>query len=131
MKSLRILITDDNHDVANGMSRLLRVLGHDTYVAFDGATAIRLAKTVRPEVALLDLELPDISGYQVCQRIKAHLGNKLLAAIAISGLGSEAARTESLRSGFDQHWVKPAQIEDLERALSALMQEPIIEQAER
>ncbi len=124
MKSLRILITDDNHDVANGLSRLLRVLGHETYVAFDGATAIKLAKTIRPEVALLDLELPDISGYQVCQRIKAHLGKNLLAAIAISGLGSEEARNESSRSGFDQHWLKPARLDVLEQALSDLAETP-------
>lgn len=129
MKSLRVLITDDNPRIASGLSRLLKTLGHETYLAFDGETAVRLAEEVRPQVALLDLELPDISGYQVCQRIRLQMGKDLLMAIAITGLSSESARMESLRSGFDQHWVKPAQIEDLEHALSALMQEPIIEQA--
>jgi DNA-binding response OmpR family regulator len=120
MKSLRILITDDNCDVADGLSRLLRVLGHETYVAYDGATAIKLAEAFRPEVALLDLELPDMSGFQVCQRIKAHLGKNLLTAIAISGLGSEQARMESVKSGFDQHWLKPARLDVLEQTLSDL-----------
>ncbi len=120
MQSLRVLITDDDREIANGMSRLLRSMGHETYVAFDGTTAISLAEKIRPQVALLDLELPDISGYQVCRTIRSHWGKDLLTAIAISGLSSEPARLESLRSGFDQHWVKPAQIEDLEQALDEL-----------
>jgi len=124
MKSLRILITDDNRDAANTLSRLLRVSGHSTYVAFDGATAIRMAEEIRPEVVLLDLGLPDMSGYVVCQRIRAHLGEDLLAAIAITGWCSEPARMQSFQSGFDQHLVKPASMDVLEQTLSVLAADP-------
>ncbi len=123
MKMLRILIADDNRDAANGLARLLAIIGHNTQVAFDGATAIRMAEVFRPEVVLLDLGLPDMSGYVVCQRIRAHLGSELLAAIAITGWSSEPARIQSFQSGFDQHIVKPARIDLLEQTLSVLTTE--------
>jgi CheY-like chemotaxis protein len=123
MRSLRIVIADDNRDAANGLAKLLNSIGHSTYVAFDGCSAIQLAELVRPEVVLLDLGLPDMTGYSVCRRIREFLQEDLLGAIAITGWSSEQARIQSFDAGFDRHLVKPAKLDSLLDVLEDLTAE--------
>jgi DNA-binding response OmpR family regulator len=108
---MQILIADDNRDAANGLARLINALGHSTFLAFDGLTALRLAERIRPDMVFLDLGLPDLSGYEVCKRIRALLREDLLAAIAVTGWSHERARSDSFEAGFDRHLVKPARLE--------------------
>jgi CheY-like chemotaxis protein len=113
MQQLRVLIADDNRDAANGLAKVLDTLGHWTYVAFDGGSALRLAESMRPEMIFLDLGLPDMSGYVVCRRIRAMLREDLRAAIAVTGWSNERARSDSYEAGFDRHLVKPASLESI------------------
>jgi DNA-binding response OmpR family regulator len=117
LNSLRILVVDDNVDCANTLARALRVAGHTVHVAFDGKSAMELARKVLPEIVMLDLGLPDMTGYELCSKIREQAGSNLLLAIAITGWHDEAARQQSLRAGFDQHFVKPVRFEEIERAI--------------
>jgi DNA-binding response OmpR family regulator len=118
MKALRILVVDDNKDAARSLARVLKAVGHVVEVAFDGTSGIALATQFRPEVALLDIGLPDIRGFEVCKTLREVLGDELLAAFAITGWSSEEVRKQSFQSGFDQHFVKPIKFDELEAALS-------------
>jgi hypothetical protein len=103
----RILIVDDNADAADALEALLRSLGHDTMVAYDGVQALHLAEGFRPDIVLLDIGLPGLSGYEVARRLRAMGGPKPKKIIAITGWGQEGDRTLSREAGFDVHLVKP------------------------
>jgi CheY-like chemotaxis protein len=109
--SLRVLIVDDNRDAAQTLARLLKLSGHTTEVAFDGPNALQLASQGRPQLALLDIGLPVMDGYELAVRLKqAHPG---LYIAAISGYGQAADRQRAKEAGFDQHFVKPVKLESL------------------
>jgi signal transduction histidine kinase len=108
----RILVVDDNEDAATSMAMLLRLRGHDVTVVHDGLTAVAAATEHRPDVLLLDIGLPDLDGYQVCQQVRAH-GLTDTQIIAITGYGQERDQIRAREAGFDSHTVKPVAIKDL------------------
>jgi CheY-like chemotaxis protein len=103
----RILIVDDNRDSANSLAELLHLRGHETHVAHDGLEALQLVARVQPEVALLDLGLPRMSGYEVAQQIRAQEDGADIVLIALTGWGQEEDRRRSREAGFDLHMTKP------------------------
>ncbi|MFL5505296.1 MAG: ATP-binding protein, partial [Gemmatimonadales bacterium] len=109
----RILVVDDGEDQARSLGMLLELMGHRVRVALDGPSALRAAEDFQPEVALIDIGLPGINGYEVARRIRANprLGDILL--IAQTGWGQEEDRQRSHAAGFDEHLVKPVDLEDL------------------
>jgi PAS domain S-box-containing protein len=115
----RVLVVDDNFDAASMLDILLRSLGHITHVSHDGLEAIKDAETFRPEVVLLDIGLPGISGYEVARRIRAARPNNPPVIVAVTGWGKPEDRDRSREAGFDLHLVKPVNETDLLRALSA------------
>jgi len=102
----RILVVDDNIDAAMALDGLLRSLGHTTRVAHDGAAALSIAEQFKPEVVLLDIGLPGISGYEVARQLRARHGPSP-KIIAVTGWGTENDRNHSREAGFDLHLVKP------------------------
>ena len=116
-QSLRILVVDDNRDAAQTLSRLLRLSGHQTQVAFDGQAALQLAADQRPQLALLDIGLPVMDGYELARRLKKDHPGITLAAI--SGYGQAADLERSREAGFDEHFVKPVKLESLMRLIEA------------
>ena len=112
----RVLVVDDNHDAANTLDSLLQSLGHSTQVAFDGPTALRIADEFHPEVVLLDIGMPGMSGYDVAKRLRTRTGASL-NIIAITGWGTAADRARSQDAGFDRHLVKPVDETELRQAL--------------
>jgi len=106
-RASRILVVDDNVDTARGMARLLKLLGHDVRVAHTGPEAIEAARGHRPEVVLLDIGLPGMSGYEVASQLRREDCCAGTLIIAISGYGQEEDRRRSKASGFDHHLVKP------------------------
>jgi signal transduction histidine kinase len=114
----RILVVDDNDDLAAGVADLLRELGNNTETAHDGPSALRIATTFKPDVCLLDIGLPAMDGYELARRLRAsaHLADGA-RLIALTGYGQEADRERSRSAGFDAHLVKPVSIEMLTRAL--------------
>jgi signal transduction histidine kinase/ActR/RegA family two-component response regulator len=111
--ALRILIVDDNQDAANSLALLLRLMGNDTRTAYDGEEGVRLAKEIRPEIVLLDIGLPKLNGYEVCQRIREEPWGKDVVLIAVTGWGQEQDRRRSESVGFDGHLTKPIVPEQL------------------
>jgi CheY-like chemotaxis protein len=115
---LRILIAEDNPDTAMLLAEALDALGHDTRTAADGPAALRVAATFRPQVALLDLGLPIMDGYELAAHLRET--DHTLKMIAITGYGQESDRQRSRASGFDAHIVKPVDLAELGKTLSVL-----------
>ncbi|WP_435007885.1 hybrid sensor histidine kinase/response regulator [Tundrisphaera lichenicola] len=115
---LRVLVVDDNQDAADLLARcLIRLMGQRVEVAYDGSRAIELAREFRPDVVLLDIGLPGMSGYEVAERLRhaPESGEALL--IAVTGWGLEEDRRRSRAAGIDHHLVKPIEIETIRELL--------------
>lgn len=113
----RILVVDDNMDAAVSLSRLLATLGHEVQVARDGPSAVYLARSMRPDVVLLDIGLPGADGFQVAQMLRREAGMASARIIAVTGGGREDDRQRSQESGFDHYLLKPVDIGFLESLL--------------
>ena len=114
----RILVADDNHDAAESLSILLTHFGHEVRVAYDGPDALAMARTFRPEAAILDIGMPKLSGYEVAKALREEPWAKSLLLIAATGWGDAEARRSSADAGFDHHLTKPVAPEDLQRLLA-------------
>ena len=112
----RILVVDDNRDTATSCTRLFRTLGHDVQTAYDGVTALELARTFRPEAIFLDIGLPGMNGFDVVKKLRAD-GFTEEVIIAVSGYGQPEDRQRSRDAGFDEHLVKPVRQDALVSAL--------------
>jgi PAS domain S-box-containing protein len=102
-----VLVVDDNADAALLLSDLLRRRGHRTRVAHDGEEALRIARDEPPEVAIVDLGLPTMTGYELASRLRAELGSRAPQLIALTGYGAERDRALSRELGFTAHCTKP------------------------
>ena len=116
----RILVVDDNTDSANSMAALLQLSGNETQVAHDGLAAVETARVFRPEIILLDIGLPGISGYEACRRIRATDHGRNIVMIALTGMGEISDRRSAIEAGFDEHIVKPVAYRDLDKTLAKL-----------
>jgi CheY-like chemotaxis protein len=114
---LRVLVVDDNADQVQSLSTLLRLLGHDVEVASDGPAALETVERVLPDMALIDIGLPGMNGYDLARfiRERPHLSNLFL--VAQTGWGQDSDRAMSEKAGFDEHVVKPVALETLERVI--------------
>lgn len=113
----RILVVDDNEDVAQGTAALLRLAGHDVQVAFDGPSALKRAQAFLPQAILLDIGMPGMNGYEVCRQLRRDdaLDDPLI--IAVSGFGQLEDVGAAREAGFDDHVTKPADPQQLDRVL--------------
>jgi len=115
----RILVVDDNVDAAATVAKLLTIWGHDVHVVFDGKAAIEAVRTFRPELILLDIGLPGMSGYDVARQIRSDPESKGLFLTALTGYGQSEDRQRSLEAGFDFHITKPLGTEVLEALVTS------------
>ena len=115
----RVLIVDDNHDAAQMLASALRLHGLAIKIATDGPEALRVAREFRPQVALLDLGLPVMDGYELASQMRALAETATATLIAVTGYGEEADRRRTEAAGFAAHLVKPVDIADLLQAISA------------
>jgi PAS domain S-box-containing protein len=116
----RILVVDDNSDAAVSLAMLLQIAGNDTYTAHDGPGAIESVERCRPEVILLDIGLPGLSGHEVCRRVRERPGGGDIVIIALTGWGQDADRRKSQEAGFDGHLVKPVDYDALMELLNSV-----------
>src|SRR6516162_6114764 len=100
---LRVLVVEDHADTAASMAVLLRIRGHEVEVAPDGPSALRIAADRPPDVALLDIGLPGLSGWHVARRLRERAPGKTPLLIAVTGYGREADRRRSLEAGIHLH----------------------------
>ncbi|GMT96401.1 hypothetical protein KH5H1_05200 [Corallococcus caeni] len=118
--SARVLIVDDNRDAADVLSESLEFLGCTTRVAYDGPTGLEAAKAFQPEIALLDIGLPVMDGYELARLLRQQEEPRPMKLVAVTGYGQESDRQRSKAAGFDAHLVKPLHFETLETLLKDL-----------
>jgi CheY-like chemotaxis protein len=116
----RVLIIEDNDDTRQMLSAALVLNGHEVREARDGATGLAAAAEVYPDVALIDIGLPDIDGYEVARRLRASAVNRRISLIAISGYGLPGDLKRALDAGFDSHLTKPVAVEQLHNIIMAI-----------
>ncbi len=109
----RVLIVDDNGDAADMLAEALSIAGHTTRTAGDGPSALAAAEVFRPDIALLDIGLPVMDGYELAKRLRTLPGLSALRVVAVSGYGQDADRRRSAAAGFDAHLVKPVELDEL------------------
>jgi CheY-like chemotaxis protein len=116
----RVLVVDDNADAAIALAELLKMLGYEVQVAYDGPQALTAAPGFRPDVALIDIGLPVMDGYALAERLRqSWSGGKPVRMVAVTGYGLERDRERSARTGFTDHLVKPIELAVLDRLLKA------------
>ncbi len=118
-RPVRVLVVDDYPDNAESMAMLLRLHGHEVDVALEGAAALRAARARPPDVALLDIAMPGMSGYDLARHLRRMFGGTLLL-IAISAYDFEMDRQRSRDAGFDLHFAKPADPAEVEKRVRGI-----------
>jgi CheY-like chemotaxis protein/two-component sensor histidine kinase len=119
-RTYRILVVDDNRDAATSLATLLQMTGHESFAAFDGPTALEAMERHRPDVVLLDIGLPGVSGYEVCRRVRAQPWGGEITCIALTGWGQAEDRRRTEEAGFDSHLVKPVEFAALIAQLDSI-----------
>jgi DNA-binding response OmpR family regulator/nitrogen-specific signal transduction histidine kinase len=118
----RILVVDDNDDAATMLKFAFEELGYVVEIANDGPSALRIAKSFRPDVALLDIGLPVMDGYELAGRLLEQRDPaRALHLVAVTGYGQEADLRKSAKAGFEDHLVKPVDLRKLERVVKELV----------
>jgi len=112
-RARRILVVDDSPDVTESVSEVLQMLGHTTRVAFDGPTALEVAAEFHPELVLLDLDLPGISGREVARRLRQMPDGDRMTIVALTGWGDQGGPGGGREPAFDGHLIKPTGLEVL------------------
>ncbi|HEY3391729.1 MAG TPA: ATP-binding protein [Lacipirellulaceae bacterium] len=115
--SLNVLIVEDNDDSRLMLERLLKMDGHNVYTAADGKSGYDVICTYKPDVALLDIGLPIMDGYEVARKVRAELGSAPIRLVALTGYGRSEDHEAVMNAGFDHHLVKPADPRELARVL--------------
>jgi len=113
---LRILVVDDNVDAAESIAEVLQLLRNDVRVAHDGIEALRLARESTPDLALLDIGLPVIDGYELARRLRSE--HPAVRLVAVSGYGQDSDREAALHAGFSRHLVKPVSLQEIESVVT-------------
>lgn len=112
-RPLRVLIADDNADATNSLAELLRLVGCEVEVAYEGLSVVPMAEVFRPHVCLLDLWMPGLDGWEVARRLRATFEGHLFHLVALTGLTGRGVADASAAAGFDFHLVKPAEPDDV------------------
>jgi CheY-like chemotaxis protein len=118
-KQRSILLVDDNRDITDVLARVLRTRGHAVEVAYDGRVALSIATRFHPRIAVIDIGLPEMDGYQLARKLKRLFPSAPPTLLALTGYGQPSDRKRALRAGFSDHLVKPIDIERLLAILEA------------
>jgi len=117
-RPMRVLVVDDNVDAANSLCLLLQSMGHTVRAVYDGPSGIAMAQEFSPEVIMLDIGMPVMSGYDVARALRASSSRYVI--VAVTGWGHEAAKRQSREAGFDHHLVKPVSEAQLAEVLATI-----------
>lgn len=119
----RVLLVDDDRDVIRSLVRLVRSLGHETHVAYSGEEALQVAETCQPQIILMDIGLPGLSGYDTAREMRTRPWGEAVTLIAVTGWVRDDDRRRALESGFDRHLTKPVDASLLEALLNGAVAE--------
>jgi len=115
----RVLVVDDNEDSVESLAMLLRMLGHEVETAKDAEGGLAALDTFRPNVAILDIGLPKVTGYDLAKQIRERPWGKGVVLVALTGWGQKQHRKRSTEAGFDHHLTKPVEFDVLQQILAA------------
>jgi CheY-like chemotaxis protein len=113
-----VLVVDDNDDITAALAEMLDALGCVTHVAHDGPSAITAATRFAPDLALLDIGLPVMSGHEVARHLRTAHATSAIRLVALTGYGQAADEQRSLDAGFDEHVVKPVELDTIRAVLT-------------
>jgi DNA-binding response OmpR family regulator len=116
----KILVADDNRDSADSLAMVLNMRGHDVSVVYDGEAAVSTYEGIQPDVAILDIGMPKLDGYEVAARIRRTTSGRPVTLIALTGWGQDSDKKRTMEAGFDHHLTKPVDLEEL----VALLRDP-------
>lgn len=117
-QAFTILVADDSEDAAESLGMLLEFEGHRVVIAHDGPRALAAAEAHRPDIAILDIGMPGMNGYDVARRMRAEAWGREMLIIAATGWSQEEDRLRALDAGFDRHLVKPMDGTELAQSLA-------------
>jgi CheY-like chemotaxis protein len=120
----RVLVADDIPDAAEMMRLMIECMGHDVRVAGDGVQAVEIAQQFEPQIALLDIGMPRMDGYEAARHIRAALGDRVFL-VAVTGWGQEEDQRRAYAAGFDRHVTKPAEPAVLESLIASVADEGV------
>jgi CheY-like chemotaxis protein len=115
----RVLLADDNRDAADTLAMLLEMNGYNVTVGYNGEDALRLARQSLPNVMILDIGMPDITGFEVARRVRLEPWGQDVYLIAVTGWGQKEDKVRAITSGFDHHLTKPVDPDEVEYVLQA------------
>lgn len=118
--SRTILIVDDNRAWVDSLALALREGGHTIYTAYGGRRAVEIAEDVKPDIVILDIEMPQVSGYEAARQLRRRLSKHRPTLIALTAWSDDVDRALAREAGFDHHLAKPMAFEDLLRIVAAV-----------
>ena len=119
--SCRALVVDDNIDDAQTLADLLTLTGHEARLAYDGVAVVAVAVAWCPDVVLPNIGLPGLNGFEVAKRIWCEAAHPAMVLVALTGYGQASDRQRAHGAGFDHHLVKPADFDEVEKILAAVV----------
>ena len=117
---MRILLADDNRDAVDSLALVLKMAGYDVHATHSGLEALEVGARVYPDICILDIGMPEISGYELASRIRGQSWGRTASLIALTGWGQQEDIERSHAAGFDHHLTKPVDPDQLERLLRDL-----------
>jgi signal transduction histidine kinase/CheY-like chemotaxis protein len=115
----KVVVVDDNRDSADALGLVLEMQGYEVMVGYSGHDALRLAQHLKPEAVILDIGMPDLTGYEVARRLRGEHWGREIFLVAMTGWGQARDKEFAREAGFDQHFTKPLDPDDLNRQLAA------------
>jgi signal transduction histidine kinase/ActR/RegA family two-component response regulator len=126
----KIVIADDNRDAADSLKLLLELAGYETFVAYNGQQALDLGAQERPSVFILDVGMPDMTGYDVARRLRQQAWGRTVLLVAVTGWGQDDDKQRARAAGFDHHFTKPVNPEAVEQVLVSHLRRRLPPQSE-
>jgi PAS domain S-box-containing protein len=120
VRPMRLLVVDDQHDVADALALLLESFGHEVYTAYESTGALRAARAHSPEVMFVDIGMPGLTGYELARQVRSDRRLSHVQLVALTGYGRDEDRARALDAGFDLHLTKPVHESTLHEVLEAL-----------
>jgi DNA-binding response OmpR family regulator len=130
-RELCVLVVDDNHDTALGLSLIMRAWGHQPRMTYDGLSAINAALDCHPNLVLLDIGLPGLDGCEVAKRLRQQTTLKGVVLVAVTGCADDEDKRRSAEAGFDHYLVKPANIGKLQEIVATVSEKGNLKSMER
>jgi CheY-like chemotaxis protein len=117
----KIVVADDNRDAADSLKMLLQLAGHEVFVAYNGQQALDLGARERPQAFVLDVGMPDLTGYEVARRIRQQAWGRGVLLLAVTGWGQDDDKEQAKAAGFDFHFTKPVNPQEVEERVAAFL----------